>query len=182
VFQQFLSTRRGQQRCGRLRPHRPFRSFDGGCGRCAGGGWHPFALEQREHGEPRMTGCSGAPFGLFRIGPFPLAPFLCPFPALWPLSEAFGYRAPGAAEPQPMRDWPKSDCGGKTVCAEPTGPTNSELRRPLIPPPAMAPLKADSHQIDTRRRLARSLKARSPPSRMSQTCCRMRGFSRLPQS
>src|SRR3546814_11027627 len=33
VFQQFLPTWRGQQRCGRLRPHQPFRSFDGGCGR-----------------------------------------------------------------------------------------------------------------------------------------------------
>src|SRR3546814_8546391 len=46
VFQQFLPARRGQQRCGRLRPHRPFRSFDGGCGRCAGGGWHPFRSEE----------------------------------------------------------------------------------------------------------------------------------------
>lgn len=100
VFQQFLPARRRQQRCGRLRPHQPFRSFDGGCGRCAGGGWHPFALEQREHDEPRMTGCSGAPFGLFRIGPFPLAPFPCPFPALWPLSEAFGYRVAASRVPR----------------------------------------------------------------------------------
>src|SRR3546814_12551079 len=58
VFQQFLPTWRGQQRCGRLRPHQPFRSFDGGCGRCAGGGWPPFALAQREHGrsEERRVG------------------------------------------------------------------------------------------------------------------------------
>src|SRR5690606_30626340 len=134
VFQQFLPAWRGQQRCGRLRPHRPFRSFDGGGGRCADGGWHPFALEQREHGEPRMTGCSGAPVGLFRIGPFPLAPFLCPFPALWPLSKAFGYRAAAARVPRCMRHgaipasrklrdvrqlWPKpvsraADCAAKS--------------------------------------------------------------------
>ena len=45
-------------------------------------------------------GLLGAPFGLFRIGPFPLAPFLCPFPALWPLSEAFGYRAAASWMPR----------------------------------------------------------------------------------
>src|SRR5690606_16875784 len=61
VFQQLLPTRRGQQRCSRLWLYQPFRNFGGGCGRCAGGGWHPFALEEREHGEPRMAGCSRAP-------------------------------------------------------------------------------------------------------------------------
>lgn len=55
------------------------------------------------------------------------------------------------------------------------------------------PLRADNgatvptfllivYQMVTRKRLARSLKARSPPSRMSHTCCRMSGFSRLPLS
>ncbi|MNO87041.1 hypothetical protein D3C76_784560 [compost metagenome] len=66
VFQQLLPARRSQQRCGRLRPHQPFRHFDGGCGWRAGDGRHPVALEQREeHDEPPMMGLVREPFGLF---------------------------------------------------------------------------------------------------------------------
>ena len=66
VFQQLLPTWRRQQRCGRLRPHQPFAGLGGRCRRRrrAGSGRHPFAFEQREHGEPRMSGCSEEPFGL----------------------------------------------------------------------------------------------------------------------
>ena len=66
VFQQLLPARRRQQRCGRLRPHQPFAGLGGRFGRWrTGGRWHPFALEQREHGEPQTAGRSGEPFGLF---------------------------------------------------------------------------------------------------------------------
>lgn len=37
-----------------------------------------------------MTGRSGEAFGLFRIGPFPLAPFLCPFPNLLAFRKPLG--------------------------------------------------------------------------------------------
>ena len=85
VFQQLLPARRRQQRCGRLRPHQPFAGLGGRFGRWrTGGGRHPFALEQREHGEPRTAGRSGEPLA-FRVGPFPWPHSLAPSPALWPL-------------------------------------------------------------------------------------------------
>src|SRR5690606_4799355 len=50
----------------------------------------PFALEQREHDDTQVTDWRESLFGLFKVGPFPLTPFPCPFPALWPLWKPLG--------------------------------------------------------------------------------------------
>ena len=59
VFQQLLPARGGEQRCGRLRPHQPFREVGGGCWRRRGSDRGPFSLEQGEHVGVLMAGRAG---------------------------------------------------------------------------------------------------------------------------
>ena len=64
VFQQPLPARLRQQRCGRLRWRQPFGRLDRRW-RGGGGQRHPFALEQRKHGDILVMGWPEEPFGLF---------------------------------------------------------------------------------------------------------------------
>jgi hypothetical protein len=78
VFQQLLPARGGQQRCGRLRPHQPFREVGGGCWRRRGSDRGRFRWN-RESMRVSCGGPTGRPFGLFEVGPFPLHPIPLPF-------------------------------------------------------------------------------------------------------
>ena len=85
VFQQLLPARCCQQRCGRLGPRQPFGCLGGGSGRPAASVCET-ARAWRTSDEGLLRGA----FWPFRVGPFPLVPFPCPFPALWPLRKPLG--------------------------------------------------------------------------------------------
>ena len=85
VLQQLLPARGGQQRCGRLGPHQPFREDGGGCWRWRAGDRGPFSLEQGEHAGVLWRADREA-FLPFRGRAFPLAPHSLAVSALWPLT------------------------------------------------------------------------------------------------
>lgn len=80
VFPQLVSARGGQQRCGRLRPHQPFREVGGGWWRRRGSDRGPFSLEQGEHVGVLMAGRAVGLLAFSGQGLSPCIPFPCPFP------------------------------------------------------------------------------------------------------